>query len=327
MKTSISYSLLAAAMACGMAQGAATAYTTPVGYATSTLKPGFNNIGLTLQLPTKVAGDLDVINSNSVQDTTVGVNFTTSLGTTGVLHVLEITSGPALGLVVEVSSWTADTITTVDNLVTAGVVAGNTYRVRKAPTLEEIFTTNTTTGPLTAGTAATADLVYVPTAVPGQYTLYFLSGAGVFRSVSPALTAPNVPLVYLDGLFVQRKATGTKDLVVSGEIKPEKTSGKLVPGFNYLGTVFPVGSTVQNSGLENFLLPGTAATADLIYVPSTVTPGQYTLVFRSGAGTWRTVSPAAVAPVIDFTGAIFIERKGAATSYSINAPSTWQLNQ
>jgi hypothetical protein len=325
MKT-YTYSLLLAAAASGMALGAETAYTTPVGYTTTTLKQGFNNVGITVHSATKAAGDLEVISAGSVQDTSAGVNFTTSLGATGVIHILEITSGPAVGVVSEISSWTTDTITTVDNLVTAGVVAGNTYRIRKAPTLEEIFTTNTTTGPLTAGTATTADLVYVPTGVPGQYTLYFLSGAGAFRSVSPAAAAPNVPLVYLDGLFVQRKAAGTKDLVVSGEVKPEKAAGKLVTGFNYLGTVFPVGSTVQNSGLENYLLAGTATTADLIYVP-TATPGQYTLVFRSGAGTWRTVSPAAVAPTIDLTGAIFIERKGAAGPYAINAPSTWQLNQ
>ncbi|MES2476799.1 MAG: hypothetical protein V4640_13530 [Verrucomicrobiota bacterium] len=325
MKTKLTYALLLAAAASGVALGQTTAYTTPVGYSTTTLKNGFNNVGLTLQAPTKVAGDLNVIGTTSVQDTSAGVNFTTSLGATGVLHVLEVTSGPALGLVTEITTWTADTITTVDNLSAAGVVAGNTYRIRKAPTLEEIFTTNTVSGPLTAGSATTADIVYVPTGVPGQYTQYFLSTAGAFRKVSPAGVSPNVPVVFLDGLFIQRKAAGTKDLVVSGEVKTDKTKGPLVTGFNYLGTVYPVGSTIQNSGLETSLLAGSATTADLIYVPSTVTPGQYTQVFRATAGTWRTVSPAAVAPVIDLTGAIFIQRKAAATTYTLNPPSTWTV--
>jgi hypothetical protein len=231
-------------------------------------------------------------------------------------------------LVTEISAWTADTITTVDNLVTAGVVTGNQYRIRKAPTLEEIFTTNIVNGPLTPGTAATADLIYLPTTTPGQYTLYFLSGAGAFRRVSPAGATPNVPVVYLDGLFVQRKAAGNKDLIITGEVKTDITSGSLVTGFNYIGTVYPTGSTVQNSGLENFVNPGTASTADIIYIPTSTTPttGLYTLVFRSGAGTWRTVSPAGLAPTINFDGAIFIQRKGTATRYAISPPSTWQTN-
>jgi hypothetical protein len=311
----------AACGVCGLAFGQSTAYTAPVGYTTQTLKPGFNNVGITVHQPAKAAGAFEVIGASSVQDTTVGINFTTSLGTTGIIHILEITSGPALGLVTEISAWTADTITTVDNLVTAGVVTGNQYRIRKAPTLEEIFTTNIVDGPLTPGAATTADLVYVPTGVAGQYTQYFLNAVGAFRKVSPAGLSPNVPVVYLDGLLIHRKAVTDKNLVITGEVKLDKTSGQLVPGFNSLGTIYPTGSTIQNSGLENFLLAGAATTADLIYVPTT--PGQYLQVFRTAGGVWRTVSPAAVAPTIALTGAIFIQRKGAATSYSLNPPSTW----
>lgn len=331
MKT-ITYTLLAAASACGLASAAATAYTTPVGYTTQTLVTGFNNVGLTVHAPTKAAGDLNVISASSVQDTTAGVNFTTSLGATGTLHILEVTSGPSVGLVTEITSWTTDTITTVDNLVTAGVVGGadgvgNKYRIRRAPTLEQIFGTATVGGPLTSGTSTTADLVYVPTGVPNQYTQYFLSGAGTFRSVVPNALAPNVPLVYLDGIFINRKAGGTANLIVSGEVKPEKAGGRMVTGFNYLGTIHPVGSTIQNSGLENFLLPGTSTTADLVYVP-TGTPNQYLQVFRSGANTWRTVVPNALAPdPLNLTGAIFINRKGATNSpWAINSPSTWNIN-
>ncbi|RYD83518.1 MAG: hypothetical protein EOP84_07785 [Verrucomicrobiaceae bacterium] len=321
MKT-YTYALLAAAAATGMALGQ-TAYTTPVGYTTTTLKQGFNNVGITVHAPTKIAGNLEVIATNSVQDTTAGVNFTTALGATGTLHILEITSGAALGFVSEINTWNTSSITTVDNLVAQGVVAGDTYKIRKAPTLEEIFGT-ATTGPLTAGGATTADLVHVPTGVPGQYTQYHLTAGGAFRSVVPSALAPNVPVVYLDGLFVQRKATGTKDLVISGEVKTTKTKSNLVTGFNYIGTVYPVGSTIQNSGLEAFITPGAAAVADIIHVP-TATPGQYTQVFRNAANTWRTVVPAGNAPVIDLTGAIFIERKGAATPYAISVPSTWSV--
>jgi len=322
MKQSIPFSIAALFCASGLAT-AEPVYTNPVGYTTTTLQAGFNNVGITLHSPSLAAGSLDVISSSSVQDTSDGVDFTAALGATGRIHILEITSGSATGTVSEFSTWTNDTITTLDNLSAAGVVSGDSYRIRKAPTLEELFGTATSGGPLTAGTAANADIVYVPTGVPGEYTQYFLSGAGAFRSVFPAALAPNVPIVYLDGLFINRRATGTVDWIVSGEVKTDFTKGGLVTGFNYLGTIFPAGSTIQNSGLENFLTSGTAAVADIIYVP-TGTPGDYLQVFRSGAGTWRTVFPAALAPdPVNLNGAIFINRKGSPTSYGLEAPATW----
>jgi hypothetical protein len=328
MKTLIPLTALAALVASSNVHAQTPAYSLPSGYVTVTLKQGFNNLGLSLHPAPKIAGTLDVISSNSVQDTTVGVNFTTSLGSTNVIHILEITSGTAIGKVFEINTWTEQSITTVDNLVTEGVVAGDAYRIRKAPTLEEIFTTNTVNGPLTDGNASTADIVYVPTGVPGQYTQYFLSAAGAFRSVSPPAAAPNVPLVYLDGLFVNRRASGNQDLTVTGTIKPEIVKGRLVSGFNYLGSVHPVGSTIQNSGLENFLLAGSASTADIIYLP-TATFGQYTQIFRSSANTWRTVSPPAVlAADTKLEGAIFINRRGSSgVPYGISAPSTWAIAQ
>jgi hypothetical protein len=326
MKTTL-YSFIAAAAALGFAQ-AQTAYTTPVGYETTTLVQGFNNVGLRLHAPTKAAGTLNVIGTGSVQDTAVGVDFLTSLGAVGTLHILEITSGPALGLVTEISTWTDDTITTVDNLFAAGVVDGNTYRIRKAPTLENIFGTNP--DPLVSvlfasNNAALADIVWVPTATPGVYTQYFMGATGAFRRVSPAGATPNVPLVYLDGIFIQRKNTGTKDLIVSGEVKTDNTNGGLVTGFNYVGTVYPVGSTIQNIGLDDDLtVSNNAAIADIVWIP-TGTPGQYTQVYR-GTTTWRTVSPAGVAPTINLPGAMFIQRRAAATSYDIVPPSTWDVN-
>jgi hypothetical protein len=327
MKTTF-YSLALAAVSCGIVGAQTTAFTTPVGYETTTLVQGFNNVGIRVHAPTKAAGTLDVIGASSVQDTTVGVNFLTSLGAVGPLHILEITSGAAVGTVSEISTWTADTITTVDNLVTAGVLATDTYAIRKAPTLEEIFGAVPASSVLTANAnSAVADIVWVPTAVPGSYTQYFLStlSGGTFRRVSPAAATPNVPLVCLDGIFVQRKAAGTKDLVVSGEVKTGQTNGALVTGFNYIGTVYPVGSTIQNIGLEDDLTANVnSAVADIVWIP-TGTPGAYTQIFRStlSGGQWRTVAPAGVAPITNLPGSIFIQRKAGNTPYDIVRPSTW----
>jgi hypothetical protein len=329
MKT-LSISLIAVAAACGLAS-AQTAYTTPVGYETTTLVQGFNNVGLRLHAPTKAAGTLDVIGSGSVQDTTAGVNFLTSLGPIGTLHILEITSGPAAGLITEINTWTADTITTVDNLATAGVVATNTYTIRKAPTLEEIFGNIPASSVLTANANSNlADIVYVPTNTPGVYTQYFLStlSGGTFRTVAPNAAAPNVPVVYIDGLFVNRKAAGTKNLVVSGEVITSGRSGSLVNGFNYLGTIYPVGSTLQNIGLEDDIaVNANSNSADIVWVPTGV-PGVYTQYFRStlSGGQWRTVAPNATAPTVNLPGAIFIQRRGSTTPFDVVPPSTWNVN-
>ena len=272
-----------------------------------------------------------MVSAGSVEDTSAGVDFVASLGATGVLHILEITSGAALGTVTEISTWTTSSITTVDNLQAAGVLAGDTYRIRQAPTLEQIFGSDPATSVLTANANfSSADIVWVPTATPGVYTQYFLStlSGGTFRRVSPIGATPNVPLVYLDGIFVQRRAAGTANLVVTGEIKPEKTNGTLVTGFNYVGTVYPAGSTLQNIGLEdNLTANANFSSADIIWIP-TGTPGVYTQVFRStlSGGQWRTVSPVGVAPEIQLPGAIFIQRRGAPTPFDILPPSTWDID-
>ena len=63
------YSILAAALACGMAQGAATAYTTPVGYVSLTIPASADStVGQPLHRPTAFAGI-----STGITDDTVSV--------------------------------------------------------------------------------------------------------------------------------------------------------------------------------------------------------------------------------------------------------------
>jgi hypothetical protein len=317
------YSLILAAAASGLALGAETAYTTPVGYETTTLNPSsFNLISVRLQSPTSVAGNFETIAGTTLTDT--GASFGTVL-TAGGTYVLEISSSiPALnGVIQEVTSWSGDSITTAQDLAALGLTSSDTYKLRKAPTIEQVF--GTTTSVLSKGATAAAgasDIVWIPIA-PGSYTRYYIrSTDSTVRNAQTNAAAPNVPIVYVDGIFVEKKATGSASLVVSGEVKTKATTSVASLGFNLLGTIYPAGATLQNLGLEDDISKGAtaaAAASDIVWVPSG--PNTYTRYYlRSTDSTWRNAQTNAAAPAdVALPTAIFIERK---TASSINLDLT-----
>jgi len=99
MKTYIPYSLLAALAACGMAYGASTAYTTPVGYTTQALPANvLSLVGVNILTPSVASGLLTGVSGATLTDS--NVNFTTLL-TAGKTYVLDIKTGTAAGTVQE----------------------------------------------------------------------------------------------------------------------------------------------------------------------------------------------------------------------------------
>ena len=220
------YAILAAAASCGLASAAATAYTTPVGYETLSLPAGteYNLIGLRLHSPTIASGASTSVSGTVFSDSSVDFDALLAAGRT---YVLEITSGAFSGLVQEVFSWgtgsgnTANDLVTPVDLTALGVVAGDTYSLRVAPTLEEIFDTSN----LTPGfVVSQADLVWVPDGLGGfdQYFISALSG-NPWKSATTLANTPNVPIVYQDGLLVQKRATSpTTSVVVTARLKPNR---------------------------------------------------------------------------------------------------------
>jgi hypothetical protein len=334
MKTYIPYSLLAAAAACGMAFGQ-TAYTTPVGYATSPLSQGFNALGLTLQTPTLASGSFETVEATSVTDT--GVTFAPIAGRT---YVLEITSGTLVGSIFEIPaasiSGSTVTVTTVPatDLVTLGLTTSDTYKLRVAPTLEEIFTTVTLANGGVLGAAlssGSADIVWIPNG-NGGYTQYYLrSGATPeFRNVATNTASPNVPVVYADGFLVQKKAATAASLVVSGEVKTTGTNSVAVQGFNLLSAVAPAGLNLFNAGLEDDLTAAlSAGSADIVWVQQpNLSYVQYFRRSGTGAG-WR-VSGTTVTLTDEQTQAIslssgfLVQRKAAsAVNIDLNVPTSY----
>ncbi len=317
MKT-YTYSLILAAAASGMAFGAQTAYTIPVGYTTQTLNPSsFNLVGLPLTPSAIVAGNFETVAGTVLTD--AGVTITPTAGRT---YILKITSGVAAvnGVIQEIpaASISGGTITTPQNLGALGLVAGDTYSLRLAPTIEEIIGTTTSAiskGP-TAGSSL-SDIIWVP-GLPGVYTRYYIrSSDSTVRNASSNAAALNVPLVNIDGIFIEKKATGTASLVVSGEVPTKQVTIAISQGFNLIGTVYPVGTTLQNFGLDvapNNISKGPTAgstLSDIVSVPTG--PGTYNRFYlRSSDSTWRNATTNAAAPAdLALPTSVLIERKPA----------------
>lgn len=264
MKPFIPFALLAAIFASGTA-GAAT--TTPVGYVTKALAPNqFTLVGLTVHGPTLASGILDAESATSVTDNQV--NFGTLL-TAGTVYVLELSDGT----IQEIRNWTGSVLTTPEDISGFVTPGTTTYKIRKAATVSDVFGASNTFGlsPDTDGSGAGADIILIPNASNAfDSIVYFNDGSSTGWFNLQGGEADNQLLPYADGFFVQRVPGGSPiNLVVSGEVKTAKTGGVLISGYNYLNAVAPVGLTLGDSGLEDFLAvdeTGDPATADAVLI-------------------------------------------------------------
>ena len=320
MKTLIPLTALAALVATGSLPAQTPAYSKPSGYVTQQLAVGFNLISVTLQKPVIFTGQLSAVNGASLS---FSANHNLPAGK---MLILEITSGTKLATVQEFNVYSTNSITLPAPIT--GLAQGDSIAVREAPTLEEIFAENLASG----SNSSTSDIVWLP-AGGGNYDRYYyrtpLAGAKGWRKLGTTeVNAPNTPVVYFEGLFVEVKST-PKPIVMTGEVKTTATSFVVQNGFNLVGTVYPVGSTLASSGLQTQVATSSnSASSDIIWVPTG--PGSFSrYYFRTplaGAQGWRTLTPteAAVdATTITLPSSVFIERKGAAKEMKITPPAPY----
>lgn len=339
MKPYISYSLLAAAAACGMASAAETAYTTPVGYTTKNLAANqFTLVGLTVHSPTVSAGILTGESATSV--TVAGVDFVALLGTpsplsaTPLTYILELTDGT----VQEIKDWTALGVLTTPDNITALVVPGTTtYKLRKAATVSNVFGANNSVGltPDTDGSLTGTDYVLILNAAGTAFTTvyYFNDGSndpevvGWYDLQSNRVDNKAVP--YPDSLFVQRAAGSPLSLVVSGEVKTVKTGGVILPGYNYVNSVAPAGSTLGNSGLQAFVTPdtdGSLTNIDYVLVQQGVAY-KSCYYFNDGSNDpevvgWYDLQSNRVES-LSLDGGFLLQSASGPKPYSVSVPSTY----
>jgi hypothetical protein len=313
-----------------MAFGQTTAYTNPVGYTTQTLPANtFSLVGFNVLNPTLAAGTLTGVAGTTLTDS--AANFTTALPV-GKTCVIEITSGALLapGTVQEFVTWTGTTLTMPAALT--NVAVGDTYKVRVAPTLQEVFPVGFLAG---SALATTADKVWVPTG-PGTYVRYW------YKTTSPTgwrttttgandtgAVAADVPLVYIDGLLVEKKGVA-KDLVLSGEVKKTGSNVLLGQGFNLITINPPVGSTLYTAGLDGDIAGSAlATTADIVWVPAGAgTYVKYWYKTTAPIG-WHTTTTGSndiglIGADVNLPPSLLIQRKSAtAKVITLNVPAAY----
>lgn len=320
MKPIIPFALLGALLTVGAVNAAST---TPVGYASQTISQGFNLVGLTLQGSATAVGNFETVAGTALTDT--GVTYSVTAGRT---YVLEITSGTLNGTIQEVlaANISGSTITTPDNLQTSGLLVGDTYKLRLAPTIEEVFGVDGSV--VTRGAnSGVADVIWVPNGA--TTTQYFIHPTGNVRIAGGQVLAPNVPLIYSDAVWVQKKGLTSTTLTVTGEVKLTGTNSVAVQGYNLVSIVAPVGLNLFNSGLaEDIAVGANAGVADLVWVPTGA--GAYSKYFRHPTGFWRDSAAPLVnmtqaqAEAVVFPSAVLVQRKGlTAAALSLNVPTTY----
>jgi hypothetical protein len=318
MKHLIPLTTLAALSVASPLHAQTPAFSKPSGYVTQTIVQGFNPVGFTLQLPPTASGSFTDVSATTVSDSTK--DFSTLLSP-GALYILEIGSGTASNQIIEVGSGAGSNLNTTGDLQTAGATIGDSYVLRKAATLEEIF--GTTNSVLTKNNSVNnADVVWVPDGL-GAYTRYFQNAAGAWRNATTPALAPNTPIVYVDAVFIQRKSSTSVDLTLTGQVKTTASKTAIVQGFNFVSTIYPSGATLQNSGLSDTLARNNSVnSADVVWVPNG--SGGYTRYFVNAAGAWRNATtPGLAADPTPITSAIFIQRKVGSSSINLTPPPSY----
>lgn len=325
MKTLIPPTALVVLFASSSAFAQTPAYSKPSGYTTQNLAANsFNLVGINVQTPPVVAGTLTDVNGANLTDT--DVDFTSTLDASRT-YVLEIKSGPgtADGTVQDFASWTGNTITLPGAI--SGITLGDSYSVRVAPTLGEVFTGTS----ITAGfTSLGADIVWIPNG-SGGYAQYWKNSTNWRQLVAGNNSDPlanDVSLLYIDGILVQKRASASS-LVLTGEVKTTGSNTVISTGFNPISLVAPAGSTLFNCGLIGDLAAAfTALGSDVVWVPTGPNTYDKYALRAPAPGTWYKLNAsdsfeASPAADIELPPTILIQRRTAGKVITLDVPPSY----
>lgn len=268
-------------------------------------------------------------------------------------HYVEIIASPnaaAVGLVTDIVSHTATTLTTADD-ISSLLQGGETIVIRRHRTLAGLFGSANEAG-LGQGDSSSADTISILTAGPSAAftSFYFRSGASLggtgWRSSSnPFVDQSQTPVRTGEGLLIKRKQAQPLNLVLGGYVKTGPLRRVLESGYNLVdplavvtdqsaaplpGARFTLGGTASDtiipSGLGEALSQGSTQTADLVSVFSAASGfTSYYIAVGSqlGAGGWRTTSN----PFADMQGtvippatALLIQNRGSVKSWTRPQP-------
>lgn len=352
MKTLIPLTALAALVASSSIHAQTPAFSKPSGYVTNTIvgkaspssQDVFNLIGVSLQGQSLATGTITGLTDSSLTDTQA--NFSSLAAGT---YLLEITSGAGNGTIQDFNSFSATSLNLVSDLSLNNVEVGNSYRIRSLQTLAGVFGTPQNSV-LKKGTPTTADIVWISNGSGGFDRFYISEPAPpfvpnpVWNKIGGGANPESSPIIYTDGIIVQRRGLGDISIVVTGEVKTDlvvyPVFGASGNGtFNYFSTPYPTGlgteqtvslseTTVASLGLIGLLNPGSPTTADILWLPQG--NGTYKRYYNSPAsppfkpnatfdeiGGSTGINPAA----LRMPSAYIIQRRGANINAVASPPS------
>ncbi|RYD38684.1 MAG: TIGR02597 family protein [Verrucomicrobiaceae bacterium] len=223
MKSILSYSLLAAAMAAGVATAQPTTATTkPVGYVSlgnSGSVPANTDVSISIPInrDTEFAGTVTSISGTSI--TVTGTPNWATNQFTSVPYLVTIGGGAEEGLTAVVNANGSNTLQVVvvtGNL--ANVTSGTALSVRKAWTISALLPTGVIPNgtQLLAYDGETAGINLAPTQI------YTMTPSGWFLTLGGSGASPNAILYPGESFVLRTAATAITNLVVSGEVPVTK---------------------------------------------------------------------------------------------------------
>ncbi len=299
--------------------------TTPVGFVSTELPAsGFTYLGVSLTIPPALTSSTTTLEDDAVD---VGIDLTAL--DVNKAYAMEIADGTHEGYTADIDSWTGQIITLTEDIEAGGIdpidFDGSRVCIRELPTIDSIFGADNSAG-LKAGTLATADTIYLYGAGGFTRHYYFPGGFGLdpgWRDEDGDYSGSTI-LHFGDGLVINTSDTETKEIVISGSVKLGPTNVPLYEGFNLVSNPSPVEGrlTLANSGIKEGLKVGTAATADVVYIPSSSGGFDKYYYFPGGFGLdpgWRNVDTGVYSndtPLPD-AGSFFIDRQSGPSSVMI----------
>jgi len=230
-----------------------------------------------------------------------------------------------------VTVWGANTFDTPQNLETEGLAVGDKYQLRACKTISDIFGADNSAGLPAAASSAGSAVIWIQDVneTSGFAKFYYNTGgfgqAATWKKINAGasevdVVASSVEIVYVDAIFVQMPSGSTDmDIVITGAVKVNATSVVVDRPFNYISGGFPVGSTLQNSGLENSLsTAASAAGSDIVWIQQVT--GAYNRYYYNTGGfgvssEWKQINSngsEVTAPAdVDLLSAIIIQKNGA----------------
>lgn len=311
---SLTYSLLAAALVCGIASAQTTAYTTPVGYYGFAGKGGGNLFVPALVNGAAFAGQLTGASSTTL---TLAANSLTAnafnQGAVYATYYAEITSGPNAGVALDIASNTTSVITLMDNIAALGLAGTETIAIRPHVTLKGVLAgAEALLNPYTDNAT-----FYAPN---GTFKTYYYGGDGATGWSSDFATADGNlrPVPPGTGFVLNLLADVT--LTVTGEVKASPTVAMLGAAVvNIVGPVNPLVGTSSPLNSTGFGALVAYTDSITVYQPGPLT--SFVTYYPLGDGT---ISSDFVNPTTDTiantTGAVVIP--AAASSVKLNSGFT-----